>query len=75
MLDWLVLRPVTNTPLPEMRTHGLDERRADGPQRRRDHYLPSAQVLAEIAVLGPDLARLATDLRDRLSDEATTSAT
>lgn len=57
-----------------MRTHGLDERSGDG-QQRRGHYLPSAQVLTELAVLGPDLARLAADLRDRLSDQASTSAT
>jgi hypothetical protein len=31
-------------------------------------YLPSAQVLAELACLGPDLRRLADDLRDRLSE-------
>jgi hypothetical protein len=58
-----------------MRTRALDERSGDGQQRRRGHYLPSAQVLAELAVLGPDLARLAADLRDRLSDQASTSAT
>jgi len=41
--------------------------------RQRRTYLPSAQVLTELATLGPDLARLADDLRDRLSgpgDEA-----
>jgi hypothetical protein len=55
-----------------MRTHGPDERSGDGQQRRRGHYLPSAQVLAELAVLGPDLSRLAADLREKLSDQATT---
>jgi hypothetical protein len=42
--------------------------------RRRRTYLPSAQVLTELASLGSDLARLADDLRDRLSvpgDEVT----
>jgi hypothetical protein len=59
-----------------MRTHGPDERRGGGQQQQRcDDYLPSAQVLAELAVLGPDLARLAADLRDRLSDQAGTRAT
>jgi hypothetical protein len=67
--------PVTDTSLPDMRTHGPDERGGDGRQRRRDHYLPSAQVLAELAVLGPDLARLAADLQDRLSDQASKPAT
>jgi hypothetical protein len=66
--------PVTKTSLPDMRARGPDERGDDG-QQRRDHYLPSAQVLAELAVLGPDLARLAADLRDRLSDQAGTPAT
>ena len=70
-----MLRPVTDTSLPDMRTHGLDERSGDGRQRRNGHYLPSAQVLAELAVLGPDLTRLAVDLLDRLSDQASTSAT
>lgn len=69
------MAPVTDSSLPDIRTGSDDERGSDGKQRRRGHYLPSAQVLAEIAVLGPDLARLATDLRDRLSDEAARPAT
>jgi hypothetical protein len=66
---------VTNTSLPDMRTRADDERSGDAlEQRRRGRYLPSAQVMAELAVLGPDLARLAADLRDRLSDQANSSA-
>jgi hypothetical protein len=65
---------VTNTSLPDMRTRADDERSGDAlQQRRRGRYLPSAQVTAELAVLGPDLARLAADLRERLSDQANSS--
>jgi len=35
--------------------------------RRRRTYLPSAQVLTELASLGPDLGMLAADLHERLS--------
>jgi hypothetical protein len=52
--------------------NSAEQRRERG--RRRRTYLPSAQVLTELASLGPDLARLADDLRDRLStpgDEVT----
>jgi hypothetical protein len=35
---------------------------------RRGRYLPSAQVLSELASLGPDLDRIADDLRVRLSE-------
>jgi hypothetical protein len=65
--------PVTDTSLPDMRTRGLDERTADSLQQC-GHYLPSDQVMAELAALGPDLARLAADLRDRLSDQANSAA-
>lgn len=58
---------VTDSSLPGLRTHGADERSSDGRQRRRARYLPSAQVLDELATLGPALTRLADDLRDRLS--------
>lgn len=73
MLNWLVLHPVTDASLPDMRTHGAEERSGDG-QQRRGRHLPSAQVLAELAVLGPDLAKLGTDLRERLTDQANTPA-
>jgi hypothetical protein len=36
--------------------------------RRRKQYLPSAQVVQELASLGPDLSTLAEELRQRLSD-------
>jgi len=49
-----------------MRTRGADDLGADERQRS-GRYLPSAQVLEELTALGPDLARLASDLRDRLS--------
>jgi hypothetical protein len=39
--------------------------------RRRKQYLPSAQVVQELASLGPDLSTLAEELRQRLSDPAT----
>ena len=57
---------VTDSSLPDMRARGADYLGRDG-KRRQGHYLPSAQVLEELTVLGPDLARLASDLRDRLS--------
>jgi hypothetical protein len=36
--------------------------------RKRKQYLPSAHVVEELVSLGPDLSRLAEDLRKRLSD-------
>jgi len=57
-----------------MRRHAAEDERGGDGQHKRRRYLPSDQVLAELAVLGPDLARLGADLRDRLSDEAATSA-
>jgi len=56
-----------------MRTQAAAEQ-FGGRSRRSRKYLPSAQVLTELATLGPDLARLADDLRDRLTapgDEVT----
>jgi hypothetical protein len=38
--------------------------------RGRRQYLPSAQVVEELASLGPDLAKLAEELHNRLSDAA-----
>lgn len=58
---------MTNPSLPATRMRGADDLGGDGIQRR-GRYLPSAQVLEELTALGPDLARLATDLRDRLSN-------
>jgi hypothetical protein len=37
---------------------------------KRGSYLPSAQVLEELAALGPSLSTLADELRTRLSDPA-----
>ncbi len=53
----------------------LDTRREDSGEqprgaRRRQGYLPSAQVVHELASLGPDLGKLADELRQRLSDPA-----
>jgi hypothetical protein len=56
---------VTEPSLPDSRVTRADAQR-DG-ARTAVRYLPSAQVLAELAGLGPDLRRLAEDLRDRLS--------
>jgi hypothetical protein len=53
---------------PEARTDGC-VRRSDG-GAKRGRYLPSAQVLTELASLGPDLGKLADDLRVHLSDPA-----
>ncbi len=64
---------MTDSSLPDMRTQAAREQFGERNHRRRT-YLPSAQVLTELATLGPDLARLADDLRDRLSlpnEEAT----
>lgn len=58
---------VTEPALPDIRTPRVGEQRRDGDQERA-RYLPSAQVLAELAYLGPDLLRLADDIRDRLSE-------
>jgi hypothetical protein len=41
-----------------------------GGRRRRPRYLPSEQVVKELASLGPDLSTLADELRSRLSDPA-----
>jgi hypothetical protein len=57
---------VTEPALPDIRLTRADAQR-DG-DRTGVSYLPSAQVLAELACLGPDLRRLAADLRDRLSE-------
>lgn len=57
---------MTNPSLPDVRMQGAEDLGADGIQRP-GRYLPSAQVLEELTALGPDLARLASDLRDRLS--------
>jgi hypothetical protein len=56
---------VTEPSLPDIRVTRADAQRDDA--RSGVRYLPSAQVLAELASLGPDLRRLAEDLRDRLS--------
>jgi hypothetical protein len=61
---------VTEPTLPDIRTQRVGEQRSDG-ERTPGRYLPSAQVLAELASLGPDLRRLAADLKDRLSDADT----
>lgn len=64
---------VTDSSLPDRRGQTPAEQRGKRNRRRRT-YLPSAQVLTELASLGPDLGRLADDLRDRLSvpgDEVT----
>jgi hypothetical protein len=42
--------------------------RSGGVRRRRKQYLPSAQVLRELTTLGPDLGKLAEELRQRLSE-------
>lgn len=57
---------VTEPSLPDIRLTRADTQR-DG-ARAGFSYLPSAQVLAELACLGPGLRRLAEDLRDRLSE-------
>jgi hypothetical protein len=57
---------VTEPSLPDIRVTRADAQRDDA--RAGVRYLPSAQVLAELACLGPDLRRLAEDLRDRLSE-------
>jgi hypothetical protein len=57
---------VTEPSLPDIRVTRADAQRDDA--RSGVRYLPSAQVLAELATLGPDLRRLARDLRDRLSE-------
>ncbi|HEY2312670.1 MAG TPA: hypothetical protein VGH96_03575 [Streptosporangiaceae bacterium] len=53
----------------DMRHDNSGERPAGA--RRRKQYLPSAQVVQELASLGPDLSTLAEELRQRLSDPAT----
>jgi hypothetical protein len=41
--------------------------RPGGTRRRRPRYLPSAQVVQELASIG-DLSKLAEELRSRLTD-------
>jgi hypothetical protein len=51
----------------------LNRQAKEQPQRgigKRGSYLPSAQVLEELAVLGPSLSTLAEELRTRLSEPA-----
>jgi hypothetical protein len=51
----------------------LQRRATEEPPRRvgkRGTYLPSAQVVPELARLGPDLSTLAEELRARLSEPA-----
>jgi hypothetical protein len=60
---------VTDSTWLDMRRDNSGERPAGG--RRRKQYLPSAQVVQELASLGPDLSKLADELRQRLSDPAT----
>jgi hypothetical protein len=57
---------VTEPSLPDIRVTRAGAQRDDA--RTGVHYLPSPQVLAELASLGPGLRRLAEDLRDRLSE-------
>jgi hypothetical protein len=59
---------VTDSTWPDMTrdTPGEQPRGARG----RRQYLPSAQVVEELASLGPDLAKLAEELHNRLSDAA-----
>src|SRR5215469_6404604 len=57
---------VTNSSRPDMYAETSAEQRAERNRRRRT-YLPSAQVLTELASLGPDLSMLAADLHARLS--------
>ncbi len=60
---------VTDSTWPDM-TRDISGERPRG-ARRRKQYLPSAQVVQELTSLGPDLAKLAEELRNRLSDAAT----
>ena len=57
---------VTNSSRPDMCTETSAEQRGERNRRRRA-YLPSAQVMTELASLGPDLGMLAADLHERLS--------
>jgi hypothetical protein len=57
---------VTDSTWPDMSRDNPGERPAGA--RRRKQYLPSAQVVQELASLGPDLSTLAEELRQRLSD-------
>jgi len=57
---------VTDSTWPDMtRDNPGDRPRA---ARRRKQYLPSAQVVNELASLGPDLGKLAEELRKRLTE-------
>jgi hypothetical protein len=42
-----------------------------GSASKRTQYLPSEQVVKELVSLGPDLSKLANELRNRLSDQVT----
>jgi hypothetical protein len=62
----ITVAAVTDSTRPDM-THDSSGERPAG-ARRRKQYLPSAQVVQELSTLGPDLSKLAEELRRRLSD-------
>ena len=59
---------VTDATWPDLSSDCAEER----PRRvrKRKQYLPSAQVVRELASLGPDLSKVAEELRNCLSDAA-----
>ncbi len=56
---------VTDPTWPDFGSDDLAKRSGDP---RRKQYRPSEQVVKELASLGPDLSKLAEELRARLSD-------
>jgi len=62
----ITVAAVTDSTRPDV-THESSGERPTG-ARRRKQYLPSAQVVQELSTLGPDLSKLAEELRRRLSD-------
>jgi hypothetical protein len=67
----VTLSAVTDSTWPELRSDNLAER--SGRSGRHKQYLPSEQVVKELTSLGPDLSKLAEELRARLSDAPTDS--
>jgi hypothetical protein len=60
---------VTDSTWLELRRDDSGEQPAGAPRRKQ--YLPSDKVVQELVSLGPDLSKVAEELRNRLSDTAT----
>ena len=62
----ITVSAVTDATWPDLSSDCADDPPRRG--RKRKQYLPSAQVVKELASLGPDLSKLAEELRNCLTD-------